>query len=73
MKLHGIKALGKRKFVITTDSKHDPPIAPNLLDRNFQPDAPNSVWASDITYIQTDEGWLYLAMVLDLFSCQVVG
>lgn len=73
MKLHGIKARGKRKFVITTDSKHDLPIAPNLLDRNFQPDAPNSVWTSDITYIQTDEGWLYLAVVLDLYSRQVVG
>jgi len=73
MKQHGIKARGKRKFVVTTDSKHNLPIAPNLLDRNFQPDAPNSVWTSDITYIQTDEGWLYLAVVLDLYSRQVVG
>ncbi len=54
MKLHGIKARGKRKFVVTTDSKHNLPVAPNLLDRNFQPDAPNCVWTSDITYIQTD-------------------
>lgn len=73
MKLHGIKARGKRKFVVTTDSKHNLPIAPNLLNRNFQPDAPNNVWTSDITYIQTDEGWLYLAVVLDLYSRQVVG
>jgi len=73
MKQHGIKARGKRKFVVTTDSKHDLPIAPNLLDRNFRPDAPNSVWTSDITYIQTAEGWLYLAVVLDLYSRQVVG
>lgn len=73
MKQHGIKARGKRNFVVTTDSKHDLPIAPNLLNRNFQPDAPNCVWTSDITYIQTDEGWLYLAVVLDLYSRQVVG
>jgi putative transposase len=73
MKQHGIKARGKRKFVVTTDSKHNLPIAPNLLNRNFQPDAPNCVWTSDITYIQTDEGWLYLAVVLDLYSRQVVG
>lgn len=73
MQRHGIKARGKRKFVVTTDSKHDLPIAPNLLQRNFTPAAPNAVWTSDITYIATDEGWLYLAVVIDLFSRQVVG
>ena len=73
MNQHGIKARGKRKFVVTTDSKHNLPIAPNLLNRNFQPDAPDYVWTSDITYIQTDAGWLYLAVVLDLYSRQVVG
>ena len=73
MQRHGIKARGKRKFVVTTDSKHDLPIAPNLLQRNFSPEAPNLVWTSDITYIATDEGWLYLTAVLDLFSRQVVG
>lgn len=73
MKQHGIKARGKRKFVVTTDSKHNLPIAPNLLNRDFQPDAPNCVWTSDITYIQTDEGWLYLAIILDLYSRQVIG
>jgi transposase InsO family protein len=73
MKLHGIKARGKRKYVVTTDSKHNLPIAPNLLNRNFQPAQPNAVWTSDITYIQTDEGWLYLAAVIDLYSRQVVG
>jgi putative transposase len=73
MKEHDIKARGKRKFIVTTDSKYSLPIAPNLLNRNFQPDAPNRVWASDITYIQTDAGWLYLAVILDLFSRQVVG
>jgi putative transposase len=73
MKLHGIKARGKRKFVATTDSRHNLPIAQNLLERNFTPEAPNQVWTSDITYIATDEGWLYLTGVIDLFSRQVVG
>ena len=73
MQQHGIRARGKRKFVATTDSRHDLPIAPNLLQRNFTSDAPNRVWAGDITYIATDEGWLYLAAVIDLFSRQVVG
>jgi len=73
MQEHGIKARGKRKFVVTTDSKHDLPVAPNLLQRNFTADQPNQVWTGDITYIATDEGWLYLAVVLDLFSRQVVG
>ncbi len=68
MQRHGIKARGKRKFVVTTDSKHNLPIAPNLLERNFTPEAPNQVWTSDITYIATDEGWLYLTGVIDLFS-----
>jgi putative transposase len=70
---HGIRARGKKKFVVTTDSKHDLPIAKNLLDRNFNPAAPDQVWSSDITYIETGEGWLYLAAVIDLFSRQVVG
>lgn len=73
MKQHGIQARGKRKFVVTTDSKHSLPIAPNLLQRNFTATAPNQIWTGDITYIQTDEGWLYLAVVLDLFNRQVVG
>ncbi len=73
MKGHGIKARGKRKFVATTDSKHSLPIAPNLLNRNFTPEAPDQVWTSDITYIATDEGWLFLTAVIDLFSRQVVG
>jgi transposase InsO family protein len=73
MQKHGIRARCKRKFVVTTDSKHDLPIAPDLLQRNFTPTAPNQVWTGDITYIATDEGWLYLAAVIDLFSRQVVG
>lgn len=58
---------------MTTDSKHNLPTAPNLLQRNFITTAPNQVWTGDITYIQTDEGWLYLAVILGLFSRQVVG
>ncbi len=73
MQCHGIRARSKRKFVVTTDSKHNLPIAPNLLERNFTAAAPNEVWAGDITYVATDEGWLYLAVVIDLFSRQVVG
>ena len=73
MKQQGIQARGKRKFVVTTDSKHNLPIAPNLLQRNFTTMAPKQVWTGDITYIQTNEGWLYLAVVLDLFNQQVVG
>ena len=59
MQRHGIQARGKRKFVVTTDSTHELPIAPNLLDRNFTVETPNAVWTSDITYIATDEaGWI---------------
>jgi putative transposase len=74
MQQHGIRARGKRRFrVATTDSRHDLPIAPNRLDRNFSPPRPDTVWAGDITYIATDEGWLFLAVVIDLFSRRVVG
>ena len=74
MQQHGIRARGKRRFrVTTTDSRHELPVAPNLLNRNFSVSAPNQVWAGDITYIQTDEGWLFLAVVIDLFSRRVVG
>ncbi len=73
MALHGIRARGKRKFKATTDSRHGLPIAPNLLARDFSPATPDAVWTSDITYVATDEGWLYLAAIIDLFSRQVVG
>lgn len=73
MQLHGIKARAKRKYKATTDSNHSLPVAENLLNRNFTPAMPDSVWSSDITYIATDEGWLYLVVVIDLFSRQVVG
>jgi putative transposase len=73
MREHGIRARHKRRYKATTDSKHSMPVADNLLQRNFTPEAPNRVWTGDITYIATDEGWLYLAVVLDLFNREVVG
>ena len=74
MQQHGIRARGKRRFrIATTDSRHSLPIAPNLLNRNFTVAAPNQVWTGDITYIPTSEGWLFLAVVIDLFSRRVVG
>ena len=74
MRKHGIQARGKRRFrVVTSDSKHDLPIAPNVLDRNFNVASPNQVWVGDLTYIPTAEGWLFLAVVIDLFSRKVVG
>ena len=73
MRENDIRPRTKRKFKVTTDSRHDHPIAPNLLDRQFTVEAPNTVWLADLSYIWTREGWLYLAVVLDLFSRQVVG
>jgi putative transposase len=72
-KLHGIRCKHKKKFKVTTDSKHHLPVAPNLLNRQFSPTAPNQVWVTDISYIATQEGWLYLAAVKDLYSCEIVG
>jgi len=73
MKEEGLCALTKRRFVRTTDSKHDFPIAPNYLERDFTAPAPDTVWVGDITYIDTHEGWLYLAVLIDLYSRRVVG
>src|SRR5690242_36005 len=70
---HGIRARQKRRFCRTTDSRHDFPLAPNLLARRFTASAPDRVWLADITYVPTAEGWLYLAGVLDMFSRRVVG
>jgi putative transposase len=69
----GIAAKTARKFRCTTDSNHDLPVADNLLDRQFDPAAPNASWVADITYVPTREGWLYLAAVEDLYSRRVVG
>ncbi|MFT6346411.1 MAG: transposase InsO family protein [Myxococcota bacterium] len=63
----------KRKFKVTTDSKHNKPIAPNLLARKFDVDSPDKYWVGDITYIRTGSGWIYLATVIDLYSRQVIG
>jgi len=73
MRDNGIRARHKRRYKVTTDSKHGLPVAQNLLNRNFTPCGPNMAWSSDITYLWTDEGWLYLAIVLDLFNREVVG
>jgi transposase InsO family protein len=73
MRKCGLKARRKRKYRVTTDSKHSFAVAENLLDREFFSAAPNQVWVSDITYIWTLEGWLYLAAVIDLHSRMVVG
>ena len=74
MQKHGLQARGKRRFrVATTDSRHNLPVAPNVLDRKFIVAAPNQAWVGDVTYIATEEGWLFLAVVIDLFSRKVVG
>lgn len=71
--LHGIACTHKKKFRLTTDSKHGLPVAENVLNRQFTPAQPNRVWVADITYIPTDEGWLFLGAVKDLYTCEIVG
>lgn len=73
MKELNLIPIQKHKFKATTNSKHSFPVAPNLLKQNFMADAPCQKWVGDITYVRTDEGWLYLATVVDLFSRKVVG
>lgn len=73
MNLAGVSARQTKKFKITTDSKHNLPVAPNLLNRDFTVSAINTAWVSDITYVWTGQGWLYLAVIIDLFSRRVVG
>jgi len=73
MRENGLTGQAPRRFRRTTDSKHDLPIADNIVARDFNPDAPNQLWAADITYVRTWVGWLYLAVVIDLFSRRVVG
>ena len=69
----GIRSRRVRKYVVTTNSNHNRPVAENLLERDFSASAPNEKWLADITYIKTSEGWLYLAVVLDCFSRRIVG
>lgn len=74
MRERGIRAKSKKKFVPrTTDSRHQQPVAPNVLDRQFEAEMPDRKWAADITYVPTDQGWLYLAGVIDLCSRKVIG
>jgi len=73
MRKNGIVAKTKRKFKVTTQSKHDRPVAANLVNRAFIAQRPNQLWTSDITYVWTKEGWIYLAVILDVFSRSIVG
>jgi len=73
MRQAGMQVVWKRKFVNTTDSNHDFPVAENLLNRQFDVARPNQAWVSDLTYIRTSQGWLYLAAVMDLYSRRIVG
>lgn len=73
MRTQGLRAKAARKFKATTNSNHSLPVAPNLLEQNFEAESADQKWVSDITYIWTDEGWLYLAVVMDLYSRMVVG
>jgi transposase InsO family protein len=73
MREMGLQGVSPRKFRVTTNSDHDHPIAENVLDRNFEASGPNEKWATDITYVWTGEGWLYLAVVMDLYSRRIVG
>jgi len=72
-KKHGIRCKQKRKFKATTDSKHTLPVAENILDQHFKVAAPNKVWVSDIIYVPSDEGWLYVAGHKDLFTGNIVS
>jgi len=74
MREHGLQSHKRRRFrVVTTDSKHAHPVAPNVLERDFEATAPNQKWLADMTYVPTKEGWLYLALVLDLYARKLVG
>lgn len=73
MKQLGLMVTQRRAYKVTTKRQDDDPVAANLLNQNFNPVAPNEVWAGDITYLKTAEGWMYLAIVMDLFSRRIVG
>lgn len=73
MRENGLKSKIKKKFKATTNSNHNLPVAENKLNQNFTATRPNQLWTSDITYIWTTEGWLYLAVVLDVFNRQIIG
>src|SRR5210317_390163 len=73
MRKAGLRSKIRRKYRVTTNSKHNFPVAPNLLERNFTAQAPDKVLVSDITYLATRTGWLYLTLIIDVFSRMVVG
>jgi transposase InsO family protein len=73
MRTLNLTAKAAKKFKVTTDSNHSLKVAPNILDRNFNPKTPNYAYASDLTYIKTEQGWLYLCIVMDLFSRKIIG
>lgn len=73
MRKHNIRAKTKRKFKVTTPSNHKYPLSPDLVNQNFSATAPNEFWTSDITYVRTRQGWLYLTVILDVFNRQIVG
>jgi len=73
MREAGLRSVWRRKFIHTTNSRHDHPVAANVLNRRFDPPSRNMAWAADITYIRTRAGWVYLAVVLDLFSRKIIG
>lgn len=73
MRLHGMTSKVRRKYKATTDSKHTLPIAPNRVEPQFTVEAPNQLWMGDVTYLRTQEGWFYLAVVIDAYSRKVVG
>ena len=74
MREHGLQSHKRRRFrVVTTDSKHAHPLAPNVLARDFEVTRPNQKWLADLTYVPTDEGWLYVALVLDVYARKLVG
>lgn len=73
MRLHEVRPKQVRRYKATTDSRHKLSVAENMLDRQFDPEATNEAWAADINFIWTQEGWLYLAVVMDLFSRRIIG
>lgn len=73
MRKNDIRARHKRRYKATTDSRHDLPVAANVLERDFEPAHPDQTWTADITYIPTNEGWLYLAVVMDLYTRMIIG
>lgn len=73
MRKFGLKAIQRQAYKVTTNSNHHNPIAANVLDRQFNPTSANQAWATDITYLRTGEGWVYLAIVMDLYSRKIVG